>query len=125
MATEERFEEMTDAEQDLTVTWFATTDAALVTLVSTVRTKASQASDSEKVDWLRQFSRLTAQLSLMQAAEEAMNASSLVINPPDEPLIDETIRCADALGKVIASANKATAIVRLVDDLSGLIAKVL
>lgn len=125
MSTKERFEDMTDEEQDRTVAWFATTDSALVTLVSAARTRADQAVDAEKVEWLRQFSRLAAQQSLVEAAEEAMDAASLVIAPPSAPLITETIERAAALGTLIAEAAKAKAIVKLVDDLSKLITQVL
>ena len=123
MATE-HFAEMTPEEQQHTGQWFGTTKAELVGLASDLKSAADAAPENEKVDWLRQQGRVVGRISLLDSALEALDADTMVMAPPDPPLIAATVAAAHALGIAIANATRADAVVHLVDDLFAVIDKV-
>lgn len=69
---------------------------------------------------------LIARIAEIQRKEESFfAANNVALRPPKDDVIDETIRLTTAMAKRIAAEKKAEAVVALLNDLAGLVSKVL
>jgi len=121
----ERITSMDDDEQERTILWLAMAESELVDRVAKLKVLVKAATQSAKLPLMAQLLKLQAALNLLQAAMQALNSGSLVLRPPSEAVIEQTRKLTEALGDKIASAKKAQALVKLVDDISLLINRVL
>ena len=69
---------------------------------------------------------LMARIAEIKQKEEAFfTANNVALRPPKDDVINETIRLITAMGKRIAAEKKAEAVTALINDLAGLVSKVL
>jgi hypothetical protein len=116
---------MTREEHDATERWFLETLDRLNLLALDIEDAIADALQAEQNAWLVAKGRVVGALSIVEAAQEAFFVrQTLVLRPPDESVIAETIRLSDALAAEIAKADRAKAALKLAGDLANFVARV-
>lgn len=117
---------MTEREMQDTEQWFSESIQALTILELHVQDKRDDPETSDDNEWLRVLGVVQGAKSMVFAAEEEFRTQqTLLIRPPDQEVIDETIARAQALADLIVNEKRAKAVVGLVDDLFKYFSKIL
>ena len=108
---------MNQAETMNTELWFTIAQLRLIRLIERLETKIRHVPEIDKPGFIDLQNKVVAELNSVEADERAhFMDGTLLLHPPTATVIEETKQRCEALGQVIDAANKAAAVVTLVND---------
>ena len=109
---------MTEQEMQDTELWFSEAINSLTVLELHVQDKLDDPATSDDNDWLRVLGVVRGTTSMVMAAEEKFRSQqTLLLKPPDQDVIDETVAKSRKLADLIVSEKRARAVLKFADDL--------
>lgn len=115
-----------EGQKELGRRWFREYREGLQAAIDSIDAAMPMAKLDDQMNLQTLRDDLMARIAEIKQKEEAFfTANNVALRPPKDDVINETIRLITAMGKRIAAEKKAEAVTALINDLAGLVSKVL